>query len=195
MPRSSRAESAETEQRLLDLARRHFSTHGYAGTSLDAVAADAGVTRGAVYHHFSDKRGLFLRVLTREQESVAATVEREAMRHPEPWDQLRNGCLAFLDAATADDRAHILLVDGPGVVGWSAWRDIDAETSGRHLRDALDAVKAELRVDPALVPALAQVLSGALNQAALMIAGAPGDAAVAREVRAAAMAVLDGLRR
>jgi AcrR family transcriptional regulator len=195
MPRSSRAESAATRLRLLDVARRQFASQGYADTSLDAVAVAAGVTRGAVYHHFADKRALFLAVLAQEQEAVAATVERDAMRHPEPWEQLRAGCLAFLDTATADDRARILLVDGPAVAGWAAWRDLDAAQSGRHLQEALEAVSAELRVAPALVPTVAQILSGALNEAALLIADAPGDARVRKRARAGAMAVLDGLRR
>lgn len=167
MPRASAADAAKTARSILEAATGLFAAHGFAGVSLDDVAREAGVTRGAVYHHYRNKAGLFREVAAVLQSDVADAVVRAAEEAGVgPVDQLRAGSHAFLDAVTAGAAARILLIDGPAVVGWEEWRRLDAENSAVHLRDVLG----EIGVEDELLDAMTVQLSGAMNEAALWIA-------------------------
>ena len=135
MPRASAADAARTAARILQSASCLFATRGYAQVSLDDIAHDAGVTRGAIYHHYQSKKGLFSAVAARLQAEVAEAVVAAA--EASPSEQLRAGSHAFLDTITSRDFARILLVDAPSVVGWQEWRRLDDENSVAHLREAL----------------------------------------------------------
>ncbi len=184
MPRASAADAAETADRIVRCAVRRFAEHGFAATSVDDVAADAGVTRGAVYHHYSSKRGLFAAVVGRLQQEVAAAVVAAA-GDADPAEALRLGSHGFLDAITTGGRARVLLVDAPSALGWDEWRRADAEASAVHLREAL----AEAGVSPAALEPVTALLSGAMNELALWLAERPRDAAG----RQAALDALDAL--
>ncbi|QTI67381.1 TetR family transcriptional regulator [Gordonia polyisoprenivorans] len=167
MPRASAADAAQTAQRVLDAATELFSSRGFADVSLDDVAGAAGVTRGAVYHHYRNKAGLFGAVAARLQARVAdAVVHAAEASGADPGDQLRAGSHAFLDAITSATAVRILLIDAPSVVGWQEWRRLDAENSAAHLRDALRAAG----VGEELLDATTAQLSGAMNETALWIA-------------------------
>ena len=167
MPRASAADAAQTAQRVLDSATELFSSRGFADVSLDDVAGAAGVTRGAVYHHYRNKAGLFGAVAARLQVRVAdAVVQAAQAAGADPGDQLRVGSHAFLDAITSGTAVRILLIDAPSVVGWQEWRRLDAENSAAHLRDALLAAG----VGEELLDATTAQLSGAMNETALWIA-------------------------
>ncbi|MBV2367204.1 TetR family transcriptional regulator [Streptomonospora nanhaiensis] len=177
MPRASASAAAQTARQVLASATDLFAAQGFAAVSLDDVARAAGVTRGAVYHHYANKTGLFRAVAAHLQADVAAAVVRAAERaEPDPRARLRAGSHAFLDAITAAPAVRVLLVDAPAVIGWAQWRALDAEHSAAHLRDAL----AEAGVDGSLLDALTAQLSGAMNEAALWLAERADDAA-ARE--------------
>ncbi len=154
-----------------------FAAEGYAAVRLEQVAAAAGVTRGAVYHHFASKRGLFAAVLAQAHaevgESVAAAADRARADHGDPWDGVMAGCRMFLQASASSAVRRILLLDGPAVVGWQAWRDQDAAASGHHLDDALAELASLGLLATASVPATGALLSGAMNEAALWVAGHP----------------------
>ena len=148
---------------------------------LEEVAAAAGVTRGAVYHRYASKEALFAEVLSGVMAEVADRVEATAdgLEDEDPWVRLVAGCLAFVEAATAPGVRRILLVDGPAVVGWERWRDLDAAHSRRTLEEGLTAIDeaGRLRGDPT---AAAILLSGALNESALWVSAADDpDAAMA----------------
>lgn len=167
MPRASAAEAARTAERVLESATGLFASRGFAAVSLEDVAHTAGVTRGAVYHHYRNKIGLFRAVAERLQSHVAAAVVTAAEGAGAlPSDQLRAGSHAFLDAITSGAAVRILLIDGPSVVGWQEWRRLDAENSATHLRDVLQ----EVGVVDELLDATTAQLSGAMNEAALWIA-------------------------
>jgi len=184
MPRASAEDAARTARSIVDTATALFAGSGYAAVALEDVAAAAGVTRGAVYHHYGNKRGLFTAVVARLQEQVASAVVAAAdQAGPDASAQLRAGCLAFLDAVTDAAAVRTLLVDAPAVIGWAEWRQLDAEHSVVHLREALAATG----VTGALLEPLTAMLSGAMNDAALWLAEHPGDAAA----RAAAHRSLD----
>lgn len=181
MPRRTRADSEATAESLLETATRLFADRGYAAVRLEDVASAAGVTRGAVYHHFGTKQGLFEAVLGRVQaavgEAVAAAAD-DAVAVAGPWAGFEAGCRTFLTASLADDARRIMLVDAPAVLGWAVWRAQDADASSRHLHEALTSLQADDLVDVASVPAAAALLSGAMNEAALWIADEDSPAAL-----------------
>ncbi|UFU05651.1 TetR/AcrR family transcriptional regulator [Ruania halotolerans] len=170
MPRATATAAAQTAQHVLDSATTLFAAKGFADVSLDDVALDAGVTRGAIYHHYRNKTGLFRAVASRLQTNVAdAVVAAAESAGADPAAQLRAGSHAFLDAITAAPAVRVLLVDAPAVVGWEEWRHLDAENSGAHLREALSAAG----VAEEILDAMTAQLSGAMNEAALWIALQP----------------------
>lgn len=193
MGRSSKAQSEANRAHLVDLACLLFAEHGYDAVGLEEVAAAAGQTRGAVYHHFGSKRGLFSAALTQVQALVAADVARAAAAEPDPWDGLVAGCHAFLDAASSVGARRVMLVDGPAVLGWQEWRDADAASSRRLLEEGLRELGERKVVDPDEVGALTILLSGAMNEAALALA-AEGPS-VRDAVHAGLDRLLIGLRR
>lgn len=186
MPRASAADAARTAQAVLAAGTELLAARGFAEVSLDDVATAAGVTRGAVYHHYGSKAGLFGAVAARLQSDVAEAVVVAAERAgADPREQLRAGCHAFLDAITAAPAVRVLLVDAPAVFGWQQWRRLDEENSAVHLREALAGVG----VPDDLLDATTAQLSGAMNEAALWTVQQPGRA----EARDAAHRVLDRL--
>lgn len=174
MPRATAADAAATARDVLHQATELFASRGFADVSLDDVAQAATVTRGAVYHHYRNKAGLFRAVAEQLQTEVAAAVVTAAEAAGEdPHAQLRAGSHAFLDAITMGPAARVLLIEAPAVIGWSQWRELDAENSVVHLRQAL----AEVGVEAELLDAMTAQLSGAMNEAALWLAERPGDIA------------------
>jgi AcrR family transcriptional regulator len=172
MPRASAAAAAATAATILETGSALFSAHGFGGVSLDDVAGAAGVTRGAVYHHYANKLGLFQAVANTLQARVADEVVSAAEAAGDaPADQLAAGCHAFLDAITATGTAQVLLVDAPAVVGWARWRELDASHSAAHLKEAL----ASTGLEPALIEATTAQLSGAMNEAALWLVDKDGE--------------------
>jgi AcrR family transcriptional regulator len=183
MPRTTAAVAAETSRRVLDTARAVFAAEGFAAASLDDIARRAGVTRGAVYHHYDGKAGLFRAVAEVAQAEVAGRIVAAAEANADPVAQLRAGCHGFLDAITDGDTARLLLVEAPAALGWEAWRELDAAAGARELREALDTA------DVADAEATAHLLNGAMNEAALWLVERPGDEAA----RTAAHTALDRL--
>ena len=174
MARATKEQSELTAQAIRSTALRLFAELGYADVGLERVAELSGVTRGAVYHHFGSKLGLFTAVVDDAQSVVAAAVAEAAP--DDGWPAIEAGSIAFMRAVVDPSVRRVLLVDGPAVLGWTAWRSLDAAHSGRLLADGLGALD-DLAVDPAAAAAL---LNGAMNEAALWIASG-GDPAVAEE--------------
>ncbi|GAA1737701.1 TetR/AcrR family transcriptional regulator [Isoptericola hypogeus] len=173
MPRRTKAESEATAAAVLAAARNLYARRGYAAVAVEEVAAACGVTRGAVYHHFGSRAGLFAAVHADVTAAVAAEIERATERERDLWASLEAGCRAFLAAVVADDARQVVLVDGPAVLGWARWREDDARSSGRLLDEVLDGLAEAGLVRAADVRATAALLSGAMNEAALWVAAAP----------------------
>ncbi|MFD9552060.1 TetR/AcrR family transcriptional regulator [Nocardia salmonicida] len=160
----------QTRRVLLHETRALFAAKGYAAVGLSEIVTSAGVTKGALYHHFDSKADLFRAVLTQVQEEVGAQVAAAADTESDPWTQLTTGCAAFLRACADPLVQRILLIDGPAVLGWHEWRAMDEANSARHLHEALQSL-----VDSGVLPLqpvapLTQLLSGAMNEAALWLA-------------------------
>lgn len=173
MARSSREETEATRARVLEAAHELFAERGYAAVGLEEVALAAGVTRGAVYHHYGSKRGLFAAVHGRAQEAVGAAIEAATGSFTDPWEMLEVGCRAFLEAAIAPEVRQVLLVDAPAVLGWDVWREQDAAHSARMLGEVLTELRRAGVLADLPPAAVAAVLSGAMNEAALGAASLP----------------------
>jgi AcrR family transcriptional regulator len=193
--RRTKAEQREATSRdLVRVARQLFAAEGYAQTATEEIVRRAGLTRGALYHHFGSKQGLFIAVLASVQRDIARAVAQAASEHADPWDRLRAGCHAFLRAALDPDVQQIALVDAPAVLGWDTWRASDAAHSQRLLQHALRELAEAGLLSVASPEAAAFLLSGAMNEAALWIARAdPVEPAVAAAIDALDH-MLDGLR-
>lgn len=188
------AQRAATIGRLLAVARTRFAEHGYAGTATEELVQAAGVTRGALYHHFENKEGLFRAVLEQVHAEVGERVGAAADAQCDAWQALVAGCRAFLSAANDPAIQRIMLIDGPAVLGWSKWRDMDAEHSLHLLRDHLALLADQGMLRTRRTEPLAHLLSGAMNELALWIAHPGGtDDALAQAI-AALEETLDGLR-
>lgn len=172
-PTQKAAQHAATHQHLLTIARELFTTEGYAQTATEEIVQRAGLTRGALYHHFANKQALFIAVLEDIQGEVAQRIAAAADAEDDLWQQLLQGCRAFLAASIDPHVQRIMLTDGPAVVGWEAWRALDAEHSMKLLRMSLEELQTAGQVAPLPLDALTHMLSGAMNEAALWIAAAP----------------------
>jgi len=186
--------SAATRTALLKVARKLFAERGYAETATEEVVTRAGVTRGALYHHFRDKQDLFKAVLHEEQLKLASTIKTVAMREPDPWRALIAGCHAFLDACLDSAVQQIVLIDAPAVLGWEGWRETDASYYLAGVKGAIQAA-----IDAQLIPAqavdpLAHIILGALNEAAMLIAHAEDEEVARRDVSAIVDRLLAGIR-
>jgi AcrR family transcriptional regulator len=194
--RSRKAEQSEaTRAALLKVARRLFAERGYSAVGTEEIVQKAKVTRGALYHHFRDKKDLFRAVHEQlEAEMVAKIADELAQGNPsDPLDLLRMGTATFLDHTT-EPVARITLVDAPSVLGWAEWREID-EKHGMGLvmaalQGGIDA--GVLRRQP--VKPLAHLMLAAMGEAGMLIANADDPRAVRDELEPALMALLEGLR-
>jgi AcrR family transcriptional regulator len=197
--RSKRVQQGEaTRGLLIDTAQRLFTEHGYAGTSTADIVAAAQVTRGALYHHFRDKEDLFRAVLEATEaemlERVIAAAVAAAAQDATPLAQLHAGIEASFEAFLEPLFRRIVLEDGPAVLGWQDWHDIDARyafgATAAGLQEAMDS--GELAAQP--VEPLAHLLVGALMQAGMVVARAPDQAAATGPMAASMHRLLDGLR-
>jgi len=168
---STHAERSETTRaKLLDAGRRLFGRDGFSDTSLDDVVRFAGVTRGALYHHFDSKEGLFLAVFEEVERELAAEVRAGVRAGSEPRTRLRDGLRAFLAACQRAEVQQITL-DAPAVLGWQAWRDIDSCHIAGLLREGLAAAMTDEQRARRPVDVVTQILRGALAEAAQLVAG------------------------
>jgi len=180
---------------VLEVAERHFAASGYEAASTEALVREAGLTRGALYHHFGSKRELFRAVARVVQSRLAGAVEAASAEEGEPWTSFVSGCRAWLEASTEPTARRILLLDAPAVLGWEEWLSLDAEGGGRLLRQGVADLVKRGAVEVPDPEALTQLLNGAMNQAALWVAHAPNrDAALVAATRTLER-LLAGLKR
>lgn len=179
--------------KLLEVARRLFGEKGYAETGTEEIVAAAGITRGALYYQFADKEDLFRAVFEEMLTECGQEIFEKTMQGIEhDREDLHVGTQVMLDIFSRPEVKRILLLDGPVVMGWADWREVQ-----RPFHLALIGHALEHLVDEGLIPdqplePLADVISGAAMQAALAIANAQ-DPAAARKIYGASLAQL--LRR
>ncbi len=172
--RTQAERSGATRAALIGAARALFAERGYGGIGTEEIVRAAGVTRGALYHHFDGKRELFEAVYEQIEVELARRIADGALSGgaTDPLAAMRLGAEMFLRACTETDVQRIVLIDGPSVLGWDRWREIAAEHGlgliEATLRAAIEA--GAIREQP--VRPLAHLLMGALDEAAMLVARA-----------------------
>jgi AcrR family transcriptional regulator len=185
--------TADTRQGLVHEARKLFNQRGYRATSLDEVCLQAGVTKGALYHHFKNKEDLFLAVLDDIEKDFIRAGSAALEANGDLWDHLRAGCQAFLDVCGKPNIRRVL-VEAPAAVGWERARQIEGRYLGL-LRDRLAVAAKEGIIDTADPAVLAQLLFGLFGEAAMLIVSAPDPAAARRAIGLELDAILAGMRK
>ncbi len=190
MARSNRDRTEATRAALIEAARALFVDRGYAETATPDVVAAAGVTRGALYHHFEDKKALFLAVVEREAKAVAEEIEAQAAPEADARKALLLGAKGYFDAMAERGRTRLLLLDAPAVLGPEAVTALDRRHAEASLRAGLSALLGPSDGAEPLLDQLTALLSAAFDRAAIGIAEG-GDRAA---YEAAIVRLIDGLR-
>ena len=191
-----RVQYAEATRRaLLDAARDLFAAEGYVDVSIDEICQRAGVTKGALYHHFRDKRDLFRAVFEEVEGEWADELGALVAEERDPLERIEIVGDAFLDACLDPARQRILLLDGPALVAWEEMRRIDAGRGfgliATLLSDAMEA--GQLERQP--VGPLAHLMLGAMYEASLAIARDKDPARARKRIGAALTRLVEGLQQ
>jgi AcrR family transcriptional regulator len=194
-PQAARTQAerlAATRAVLLKAARTIFAEQGYAAAATEEIVRRAKVTRGALYHHFEDKRALFDAVASEVAREIAEKIDAMTPMD-DPLKALIVGTGAFLDACLDPAVRRIYLIDAPAVLGWHRWREIDAPHGVRSLREGVSAMLAERPDDALAVEPTTFLLAGAFNEAALWIAESKDEKAARRAMDRSLAALIERL--
>jgi AcrR family transcriptional regulator len=193
--KTTKAEQGEaTRSALLRAARELFTERGYGGVGTEEIVRRAKLTRGALYHHFTDKKDLFRAVHEQIEGEVMEAIGAQMAGAADPFELLLIGTRAYLDVCTDPAITRVTLVDAPSVLGWEEWREIDMRYGlgivMAGLQGGMD--NGVLRRQP--VRPLAHLMLGAMGEAGMVIANAADPVAARAEIEPALLGVLEGLR-
>jgi AcrR family transcriptional regulator len=184
-----------TRGRLLQVARRMFVAQGYQAVPAEELVREAGLTRGALYHHFGGKDGLFAALYEQVQEEIAQRIERAADAASDAGEALRAGCHAFLECCLLPEVQRIVLLDAPTAMSWEQWREVDARYGLGSLKAGLEEAHRQGVIAVESEEATAHLLLGAMNEVAMWIARAAEPAAALEQAKVELDRLLNGLRR
>src|SRR6266700_4097739 len=183
------ARSQATRAQLIGAATELFAERGYAGVGTEEIVRRAGVTRGALYHHFADKRDLFRAVHERLEEQVTRGIAERVAGLTDPVESMVTGLRAYLDACEDPAVGRITLVEAPAVLGWLEWREMDERYGLGLVRGGLEAAMTAGILASRPVEPLAQLLLAAMAEAGLIVATAADPAAAREQVEAPLLAL------
>jgi AcrR family transcriptional regulator len=192
--RTQAERSSSTQAALIATARRLFADRGYAGVGTEQIVQEAGVTRGALYHHFDGKAGLFQAVFEQIEEELAGRFATEALSESDPWEAMVAGLELFLDVCREPEVRQIALLDAPSVLGWTAWREIESRYSLGLIQLGLQNLIEAGITEPQPIDPLAHAILGMLTEAGLYVAGADDADAARDEMGQVLRGMLEGLR-
>jgi AcrR family transcriptional regulator len=169
-PRAERSQA--TRAALVAAARKLFGQRGYATVGTEEIVRAAGVTRGALYHHFAGKRDLLEAAYRQVEEELTRRVADVVLGRgsTSPTEAMRAGVSVFLDACTEPEVQRIVLLDAPAVLGWDRWREIASEYGLGLIEASLAAAIEAGEIPEQPVKPLAHLLMGALDEAAMLVA-------------------------
>ena len=194
--RSNPERSAATRAALVKAARELFSKQGYAGTPREEIVARAGVTRGALQHHFRDKATLFRAVYEQVEQEVVEAVAAAAMQAgDDPVEELQAGCRAYLDAVLDPAVQRVCAIDGPAVLAADVRQQIIDRYALGLVREALEMSIERGQIEPAPVEPLARVLLAGVTAAAEYVATAEDPVLARADAGRTVELVLGQLRR
>jgi AcrR family transcriptional regulator len=189
-----------TRDALLDAGRELFGTRGYTDTSLDAVVATAGVTKGALYHHFSGKRQLFEAVFAQVKRELSLRIAPALQMYrgdpgpDEPWSGLVEACRIYIEIHTDPAVERIVLRDARSILSPDAWRRVDGEWGAVMFRGTFRRAINRGIIVPLPLNALAMIVTGALAEACFLVAEAKDPQAARSETLKVIVQLLEGLR-
>jgi AcrR family transcriptional regulator len=167
------AERAETTRgRLIEAAGELFGTRGYEDTSIEDVLEQAAVSKGALYHHFPSKEALFEAVFVEGEKNCMTTIATAAMAATDYVSSLRIGCQTWLDLVMDPHVRRIAIIDGPAVLGWARWRELDEEYAFGLTKKVLQSAADAGAINAPNVDMLAHMTLAMLGEAAMLIARA-----------------------
>jgi AcrR family transcriptional regulator len=193
-PKRTSEGTAQTQMQLLNAGRVLFGSAGFAATKATDIARLAGVSRGALLHHFVDKQGLFAAVLEAVEEEVATRVIVAASGGSDPLELLELGFGAFLGECMKSQIAQIMLIDGPSVLGWEVWHEIDSRYGYQPILDLVRAAASVGQVAPEDPESLAYLLLGALAEAGIIVGQSEDRPATRARLSKSLYRLIDGLR-
>ena len=172
--RTQAERTAATRALLVGVARKLFAEKGFTEVSTQAIVAAAGVTRGALYHQFDDKAGLFAAVYEEVERDLVTDIARQITddQPADPLEAMRVGARLFLDRCSAPDVQQIVLIDAPAVLGWDQWRAVGLKYGLGVIEGMLAHAIAEGAIPEQPLRPTAHVLLGALDEAALFVSRA-----------------------
>jgi AcrR family transcriptional regulator len=188
------AEAQATRDALVQAALELFTERGYAAVGTEEIVARAKVTRGALYHHFADKRDLFRAVFERVEGELMERIGARMEAGDDPWELMLAGMRSFLDACEEPAVKQISLTDAPAVLGWQEWREIDNRHGLGLTRAALQGAVDAGVMRPIAVEPMAHLFVAALSEAAFVIAYSDHPRKARAEVEEALIQLIEGLR-
>lgn len=195
MRRTQEERSESTRAELISAARGLFAKRGYANVGTEEIVRAAGVTRGALYHHFAGKPALLEAVYEQVERELTEKIAAAALGGSDPLEALRAGTEMFLDACLEPEVQRIVLLDAPAVLGWERWREIAADHGLGLVEAALGAAMEAGMIGRQPLRPLAHVMMGALDEAAMLVARADDTDAARAEVGATLSSIVEGLAR
>jgi AcrR family transcriptional regulator len=193
-PGRREAEARATREALIRAALELFTKRGYSGVGTEEIVARAKVTRGALYHHFEDKRDLFRAVFEQVERDLMERIGARMEATDDPWALMLTGMRSFLDACEEPAVKQIALTDAPSVLGWREWREIDNRHGLGLTRAALQGAVGAGILRPIAVEPMAHLFVAALSEAAFVIAHAEQPRKARNDVERALIQLVEGLR-
>jgi AcrR family transcriptional regulator len=194
MPRRSQEDrSRATKSELIRTGRDLFAEHGYANVSAEQIVAAAGVTRGALYHHFGDKLGLFTAVFDEVESETTGEIAAVAGDAPDPITGMLASLGAFLDMCQRPDVVRITMIDAPAVLGWEVFRAMEAKHGLGLITGVLQSAADAGLIAQAPIPVLGQLVFTTVIEAGLLVAHAEDAAAARADAERALMLMFAGI--
>jgi AcrR family transcriptional regulator len=187
------AQGRATREQLIEVATRLFADNGYEDTSVEDVLAAAGVSRGALYHHFAGKDALFEAVVESVEASVMTALMAAGAEAPDALSRVKTVVLAWIAMAGDPVIQRVILLDGPSVLGLERWYDPDKQQAFAAMSALLETVADDGHLARELVGPFAHMILGAMDEMAIVVARAPDSAAAIDEARPAIEEMLNRL--
>lgn len=183
-----------TRASLVMVGRELFSTQGYFSTGTEQIVTRAGVTKGALYHHFADKKALFQAVFEAVNAELITSYGQVTARGGDVWQRLGKGVQFLLDQALEPQIGQITVIDSPAVLGWAAWRELVSRLCLGLFEEAIGAAIEQGIIAHQPIEPLAHILMAATSATAMLIVDSADPKATRTEVGESLDRLLDGLR-
>lgn len=183
-----------TAERLVEIASEVFCQRGYSSATTQEIIDIAGVTKGALYHHFPSKPALFEAVYRRAESEMGERIQAASTQKKDPFEQLKAGCFTYIECCAEEKLHRILRLDGPSALGAEKWRDIDREFGADRLLPFIKSLTQDRVIKVPSAEAFTYQLTGAMNEATFWIAQQDNKRKAIKESKATLSLLLESVR-